>query len=142
MFDKQRSASGQKKTISFKRRDKKTYANPYFSFKMLKDLLIVVSGRFGYYTLELPFFCHLESGESGTDGSSVRQEEIDRISRKLATLEMKVNHKSTRSVFVSLQLSAFFLSVDFSVHPPFCPAVHQGVRPSVRTLVSECSHYL
>ena len=31
-----------------------------------------------------------EGGEGGGDGGVVRQEEIDRISRKLATLEMKV----------------------------------------------------
>ena len=36
----------------------------------------------------------LEGGEGGADTSSIRQEEIDRISRKLATLEMKVNFLS------------------------------------------------
>lgn len=39
-------------------------------------------------------FCS-EGGEGGGDTSIVRQEEIDRISRKLATLEMKVNPKRT-----------------------------------------------
>ena len=36
-------------------------------------------------------FFFSEGGEGGGDTSIVRQEEIDRISRKLATLEMKVN---------------------------------------------------
>ena len=38
-------------------------------------------------------FCS-EGGEGGADTSIVRQEEIDRISRKLTTLEMKVNHEA------------------------------------------------
>lgn len=40
-------------------------------------------------TASCTLFC-LEGGEGGGDSSIVRQEEIDRISRKLATLEMKV----------------------------------------------------
>ena len=38
-----------------------------------------------------------EGGAGGADTSIVRQEEIDRISRKLATLEMKVNRNEALS---------------------------------------------
>ena len=47
-------------------------------YRLLPSLLIAVSIYFS------------EGGEGGGDGGVVRQEEIDRISRKLATLEMKV----------------------------------------------------
>lgn len=41
-------------------------------------------------------FAFSEGGEGGGDTSIVRQEEIDRISRKLATLEMKVYRDTYR----------------------------------------------
>ena len=53
-------------------------------------------------------FAFSEGGEGGGDTSIVRQEEIDRISRKLATLEMKVYRDSyrlclvTQTVYLSL----------------------------------------
>ena len=53
-------------------------------------------------------FASSEGGEGGGDTSIVRQEEIDRISRKLATLEMKVYRDTyrlclvTQTVYLSL----------------------------------------
>lgn len=52
-------------------------------------------------------FAFSEGGEGGGDTSIVRQEEIDRISRKLATLEMKVYRTYrlclvTQTVYLSL----------------------------------------
>lgn len=41
-------------------------------------------------------FAFSEGGEGGGDTSIVRQEEMDRISRKLATLEMKVYRDTYR----------------------------------------------
>ena len=52
-------------------------------------------------TTAFDFICS-EGGEGGADTSSVRQEEIDRISRKLATLEMKVMASLPRVFYSSV----------------------------------------
>ena len=66
-------------------------------------------GRWNKFHLrKMKHFSFSEGGEGGGDTSIVRQEEIDRISRKLATLEMKVYRDTyrlclvTQTVYLSL----------------------------------------
>lgn len=77
------------------------HCSRYLSYETRQDEVIEVVNRIyslrGNRVFILCIYFFSEGGEGGADTSIVRQEEIDRISRKLATLEMKVNRNEALS---------------------------------------------